>query len=63
MLNPPSEYTATDFPELRRHQFTIEGPTDVVVSGLGWVTVQDAGVKIAMWAPAGVDVYLRKPMI
>ncbi|HLR92180.1 MAG TPA: ribosome biogenesis GTPase YqeH, partial [Atopostipes sp.] len=40
MLNPPSEFTAQNFPRLKRHQFTIEEPTDVVVSGLGWVFVQ-----------------------
>lgn len=63
MLNPPSEFTADKFPELKRHQFAIDGPTDIVVFGLGWVTVEDAGAVVAMWAPDGVDVYVRKPMI
>ena len=63
MLNPPSEFTAQNFPRLKRHQFTIEEPTDVVVSGLGWVFVQEPNTKVAMWAPEGVDVYVRKTMI
>jgi len=63
MLNPPSEFTAQNFPRLKRHQFTIEEPTDVVVSGLGWVFVQEPNTKVAMWAPEGVDVYVRKAMI
>lgn len=63
MLNPPSEFQAKTFPELKRHFFTIEEPSDVVVSGLGWVSVQDEDTKIAVWAPEGVDVYIRKSMI
>lgn len=63
LLSPPSEFTAQNFPELRRHQFTIDEPTDVVVSGLGWVSIHDKNTKISMWAPEGVDVYVRKAMI
>lgn len=63
LLNPPSEYSAAEFPKLKEHQFTIDTPTDVVVSGLGWVSVHDSNTKVSMWAPEGVDVYLRKAMI
>lgn len=63
MLNPPSEFTAQNFPKLTSHQFTVNEPSDIVVSGLGWVSVQEANTKVAMWAPEGVDVYIRKTMI
>ncbi len=63
LLSPPTEYTAETFPKLRKHEFVIDAPTDVVVSGLGWVAIHDANTKVAMWAPEGVDVYLRKAMI
>ncbi len=63
LLNPPSEYSAKDFPKLKQHQFTIKEPTDVVVSGLGWVAIHDTDTKISMWAPEGVDVFVRKAMI
>src|SRR5699024_12693798 len=63
MLNPPSEFTAKDFPKLKRHEFTIKKPSDVVVSGLGWVSVETPNTKVAMWAPEGVDVFVRKSMI
>ncbi len=63
MLNPPSAYTAQEFPPLKRHQFTIEEPSDIVVSGLGWVSIHEENTKVAMWAPEGVDVYIRKAMI
>lgn len=63
LLNPPSEYSAKDFPKLKEHQFTIKEPKDIVVSGLGWIAVEDVKTKVSLWAPEGVNVYLRKPMI
>lgn len=63
LLNPPNEYSANDFPKLREHQFTINEPKDLVVSGLGWLAIHEVPAKVSMWAPEGVDVYVRKPMI
>lgn len=63
LLSPPTEFTAQDFPDLKEHQYMINEPKDLVVSGLGWVSVHDVPAKVSMWAPEGVDVYLRKPMI
>lgn len=63
LLRPPTEFTAQDFPKLKEHSYTINEPKDLVVSGLGWVSVHHVPAKISMWAPEGVDVYLRKPMI
>jgi len=63
ILNPPTEFTAQTFPKLKKHQFTISEPSDVVVSGLGWVSIHEANTKVAMWAPEGVDVYARKTLI
>lgn len=63
MLTPPSEKTAKDLPELKKHEFTIESPSDIVISGLGWVSVHESDTKIAMWAPDGIDVSIRKAII
>lgn len=64
MLTPPRKDQIEEFPELIRHEFTIkEGKTDVVFSGLGWVTINDAGVKIAAYVPKGVHVMIRKSLI
>ena len=63
MLNPPTEFTAKTFPKLKRHDFMLKEPADVVVSGLGWVSVENPNTKVAMWAPEGVDVFVRKSMI
>ncbi len=63
LLNPPTEDSAEEFPKLKEHQFMIDQPSDLVVSGLGWVSVHDTNTKVSMWAPEGVDVYVRKAMI
>ncbi|ESU30585.1 GTPase [Bacillus sp. 17376] len=64
LLTPPRREQMDEFPELVRHEFTIkEAKTDVVFSGLGWVTVNDAGAKIAAYVPKGVHVMLRRSLI
>ncbi|MBM7649963.1 ribosome biogenesis GTPase YqeH [Bacillus ectoiniformans] len=64
MLTPPRPEQMGEFPELVRHEFMIkEGKTDVVFSGLGWVTVNEPGAKVAAYVPKGVSVFLRKSLI
>jgi len=64
MLTPPRREQMDTFPELVRHEFTIkEAKTDVVFSGLGWVTVNDVGAIIAAFVPKGVHVMLRRSLI
>lgn len=63
MLVPPSEKALETFPEFVRHEFSIKDEkTDIVISGLGWITVQQRGV-IAVHAPRGVDVLIRPSLI
>ncbi len=64
MLAPPSEQYKEDYPELVRHEFRIkDAKTDIVFSGLGWVTVQHPNVVIAAHAPKGVEVMVRPSLI
>jgi 30S ribosome assembly GTPase len=64
MLSPPRKEQLDSFPELVRHEFMIkEGKTDIVFSGLGWVTVNEPGAKVAAYVPKGVHVMLRKSLI
>lgn len=63
LLQPPSSENSEEFPKLKRMEFMIKEPSDIVFSGLGWVTVKQAGTKVAAWAPVGVDVIIRKAMI
>ncbi|MCG8398716.1 ribosome biogenesis GTPase YqeH [Bacillus atrophaeus] len=64
LLTPPGKDDMDEFPELTAHTFTIKEPkTDIVFSGLGWVTVQEAEKKITAYAPKGVHVFVRRSLI
>ena len=64
MLTPSLVSQKEQFIELIRHEFTIKEPkTDVVFSGLGWVTINEPGAKIAAYVPKGVHVMVRKSLI
>lgn len=64
LLYPPRKDDLEQFPELIRHEFTIkDDKMDIVFSGLGWVTINERGAKIAAYVPKGVDVMLRKSLI
>ena len=64
MLTPPGPDELAEFPELVRQEFTIkEAKTDIVFSGLGWITVNEAGAKVAAYVPKGVQALLRRSLI
>lgn len=64
LLAPPTSKYIHQLPELVRHEFSIkEAKTDIVFSGLGWITVQNPGVVVAAYAPKGVQVFIRPSLI
>lgn len=64
MLSPPSPASLETLPSLVRHEFSIkQAKMDVVISGLGWITIQHANVKVAIHAPKGVNVEIRPSLI
>src|SRR5690606_14087653 len=64
MLSPPSAEYKGEFPELVRHEFRVkDAKTDIVFSGLGWITIQHGNAVIAAHAPKGVEVMLRPSLI
>lgn len=63
LLTPPNADSAADFPALKRHEFRIKEPSDIVFSGLGWVSIDASDITVAGWAPEGVDVIVRKQLI
>ncbi|KOP83522.1 GTPase [Bacillus sp. FJAT-21945] len=64
LLTPPRIEDMETFPELVKHEFTIkEGKTDIVFSGLGWITINDPGAKVAAFVPKGVHALVRKSLI
>lgn len=64
LLQPPRPEQMDEFPELVAHEFTIKNEkTDIVFSGLGWVTVNEPGSKVVAHAPKGVGVFVRDSLI
>lgn len=63
LLQPPGKEDLEDFPPLVRHEFKLtEDKTDIVFSGLGWVTVEGKG-RVAAYVPKGGTVSIRKALI
>src|SRR5690606_8932409 len=64
MLSPPRKEELATWPKLVKHTFQIRNkPTDIVFSGLGWVTLKGPGATIHTYAPEGVSVSLREALI
>ncbi len=64
MLTPPSPEAVEQLPPLQPKTFHIEeGKTDIVFSGLGWITVPEGNVTITAHIPEGVRVSLRPSLI
>lgn len=64
LLTPPSEKYIDQLPSFVRHDFKInEAKTDIVISGLGWITSQHGNVSITVYAPKGVEVFVRPSLI
>ncbi|GAA4705889.1 ribosome biogenesis GTPase YqeH [Brevibacillus fulvus] len=66
LLAPPHNEEAQQLPPMVRHSFKIDpqGPTDLVISGLGWVSLQGKSpAYVDVHAPKGVSVGMRKALI
>lgn len=64
LLTPPYSDQADDFPELVKHEFTVkQEKTDIVFSGLGWVVINEPGIKVYAYVPKGVGVSIRPSII
>lgn len=64
LLTPPMKDHLEGWPKLIKHSFKIPAqPTDIVFSGLGWVTLKGNGAIVEAYAPEGVAVTLRKALI
>ncbi|WP_395318284.1 ribosome biogenesis GTPase YqeH [Fructilactobacillus frigidiflavus] len=59
LLNPP--IGKENVIPLQRHEFKVNDTADLVIEGLGWITVPKGSV-VAGWAPKGVSVLIRKAM-
>lgn len=48
--------------QLHKREFDVDANTDIVYSGLGWITVNKKG-KVIAYAPKGVDITIRQSII
>ncbi|MBM7616494.1 ribosome biogenesis GTPase YqeH [Weissella uvarum] len=62
LLAPPEAEHLADLPPMQRHEFKTTQKSDIVIDGLGWLTVPQNAV-VAAYAPKGVSVLIRKAMI
>nr|WP_134687197.1 ribosome biogenesis GTPase YqeH [Brevibacillus migulae] len=66
LLAPPTGESAKQLPAFTKHTVKIEakGPTDIVISGLGWVTLQGKlPAVVDIHVPKGVAIGVRKALI
>ncbi|MGE5702691.1 MAG: ribosome biogenesis GTPase YqeH [Clostridia bacterium] len=66
LLVPPASDSGKELPSFMKHTFKIDpnGPTDLVISGLGWVALQGKKpASVVIHAPKGVSVGVRKGLI
>ncbi|WP_096201342.1 ribosome biogenesis GTPase YqeH [Bacillus sp. FJAT-45350] len=64
LLTPPGTETKEELPPLVKYEFVLKGEkTDIVFSGLGWVSVNQKNIKVAAYVPEGVGVSVRESLI
>ncbi|MDQ0254321.1 ribosome biogenesis GTPase YqeH [Evansella vedderi] len=60
LLTPPTGKNVDSFPELIKKEWKLKKEKqDVVISGLGWITIHGEGATVRTHAPKGVHVSLR----
>lgn len=61
LLTPPDKKTRETLPPMVKHSYHISNAyTDIVVAGLGWITVLNGSVTVDIHCPKGVAVHLRR---
>lgn len=64
MLSPPSMESKDEYPALQERTFKINGDkTDIVLPGLGWITVTGEPITVTVSSPNDVPVSLRPALI
>lgn len=65
LLVPPAGEERNMLPAMVRQHFKITPgtPTDMVISGLGWIAFGQEGLLIDVYAPSGVGVFLRRRLV
>lgn len=49
--------------EFETHEFVLDKPSDIIISGLGFIAVKEAGAKVSVSVIKGCGVIVREPII
>jgi len=61
LLSPPDEETMVNFPQMKESTFKItKDYTDLVIPGLGWITIKNGPATVRVHYPEGTSVSLRE---
>ncbi|MDF2700378.1 MAG: yqeH [Haloplasmataceae bacterium] len=64
LLNPPSQEEYAKMGEFRKHSFKLpDYKVDIVISGLGYITLDQMNMQIAIHAPINVGVFIRRSLL
>ncbi|MFA9558814.1 ribosome biogenesis GTPase YqeH [Evansella sp. AB-rgal1] len=64
LLSPPMNKNVEHFPDLVMQEWKLKKEKqDIVISGLGWVTIHGEGATIRTYAPKGVHVSVRSSIL
>ena len=64
LLQPPGPDTLEQLPPLVKQTFKIpREKTDIVIPGLGWLTIMDGAITVTIHVPKGVQISLRPALI
>lgn len=62
LLSPPSISNIEKFPSLKRQVMSLQPDQDLVISGLGWMTV-NKNIELEVWIPEGCQLSRRQSII
>ena len=64
LLSPPSKESIKELDIQQEHAFKIKEPyTDIVISGLGWITIPSGNATVIIHSPKDIYVTLRRSFI
>lgn len=64
LLTPPEAAHTDEMPPMQKSSYRIKDSyTDIVIAGLGWITILESNITIDIHVPRGVAVHLRTSII
>ncbi|MDB5083453.1 MAG: ribosome biosis GTPase YqeH [Bacilli bacterium] len=65
LLTPPCPECPDDLRKLVKHRYRFNAgpPTDIVISGIGWVSIRGRACEVRLHVPEGVNLSIRRAII